>query len=82
MADGQGRRQGARECPDKVLGEAEVVDPLGGSYYVEALTKQMEEAILDCMSEIDQMGGMLKTRESGFRDDTTFVAHGARVILL
>jgi methylmalonyl-CoA mutase N-terminal domain/subunit len=47
-------------------GLSEVVDPLGGSYYVETLTNQMEEQILDTINKIDQMGGMLSAIESGW----------------
>ena len=34
-------------------------DPLGGSYYVEALTDQMEKDALDIIHEIDDMGGVI-----------------------
>ncbi len=47
-------------------GVSEVIDPLGGSYYVETLTKQMEEGILDIMDKIDRMGGMLSAIENGW----------------
>ena len=36
----------------------DVIDPLGGSYYVEALTDQMEEEILAVMARVDAAGGM------------------------
>jgi methylmalonyl-CoA mutase N-terminal domain/subunit len=41
-------------------------DPLGGSYYIEALTHQYEKAILEKMGEIDRVGGMVKAIESGY----------------
>ena len=44
----------------------DVIDPLGGSYYVEALTNDMEERIVALMDEIDAQGGMYKAVESGF----------------
>lgn len=44
---------------------ADVIDPLAGSYYVETLTDQMEEKIVEVMNEIEQAGGMLKAVESG-----------------
>ncbi len=44
----------------------DVVDPLGGSYYVEALTDAMEEEILNVIDQIDDQGGMYKAVESGF----------------
>lgn len=42
-----------------------VVDPLGGSYYVEALTNGIIEGALKIIEEIDEMGGMAKAIESG-----------------
>jgi methylmalonyl-CoA mutase, N-terminal domain len=42
------------------------VDPLGGSYYVESLTDQMEEAAREMFHRLDQMGGMVKAIERGF----------------
>ncbi|MGQ0694983.1 MAG: acyl-CoA mutase large subunit family protein [Nitrospiraceae bacterium] len=42
------------------------VDPLGGSYYVEALTNRLEEAALDYFRRLDEMGGMVKAIEQGF----------------
>jgi len=44
---------------------AEVIDPLGGSYYVEALTNQMEQKIESIVSRIDAAGGMYKAAETG-----------------
>ncbi len=41
-------------------GVANVVDPLAGSYYVEYLTKRMEEAIWRKLDEIEAVGGMLE----------------------
>jgi methylmalonyl-CoA mutase N-terminal domain/subunit len=43
----------------------DVIDPLGGSYYVEALTDQMEEEILSVMDEIDRLGGMYAAVQTG-----------------
>jgi methylmalonyl-CoA mutase N-terminal domain/subunit len=42
------------------------VDPLGGSYYVEALTDRLEEAALEYFRKLDQMGGMVKAIEHGY----------------
>ncbi|BCA53344.1 methylmalonyl-CoA mutase [Nitrospira sp. KM1] len=42
------------------------VDPLGGSYYVEALTNRLEEAALEYFHKLDGMGGMVKAIEKGF----------------
>jgi methylmalonyl-CoA mutase N-terminal domain/subunit len=47
-------------------GVADVVDPLGGSYYVEWLTKKIEEGIWQYIRKIDKMGGALWAVESGF----------------
>jgi len=43
----------------------DVIDPLGGSYYVEKLTDQMEEKILAVIDKIDAHGGMYASVESG-----------------
>ena len=47
-------------------GVANTVDPLGGSYFVEALTKKMEEGARDYFDRIDAMGGMVEAVEKGF----------------
>jgi len=47
-------------------GVANTVDPLGGSYFVEALTKKMEDDALDYFERIDAMGGMVEAVEKGF----------------
>ncbi len=47
-------------------GVANTVDPLGGSYFVEALTNQTEAAAWDYIRRIDDMGGMLRAVEAGF----------------
>ena len=46
-------------------GVADVVDPLGGSYYVEALTDEMEAKIGETIAKIESDGGMVKLIESG-----------------
>jgi methylmalonyl-CoA mutase cobalamin-binding domain/chain len=43
-----------------------VVDPLGGSYYVEALTNQIERAVFDILKEVEEMGGTVKAIEDGY----------------
>ncbi|HEX7766025.1 MAG TPA: methylmalonyl-CoA mutase family protein [Nitrospira sp.] len=45
---------------------ANSVDPLGGSYYVEALTNRLEEGALDYFRQLDAMGGMVQAIEQGF----------------
>ncbi len=47
-------------------GVANTVDPLGGSYFVEALTDTMEEGARDYFERIDAMGGMVEAIEKGF----------------
>jgi methylmalonyl-CoA mutase N-terminal domain/subunit len=43
-----------------------VVDPLGGSYYVEALTAQMEQAAGEILATIERMGGTIAAVEAGY----------------
>lgn len=43
----------------------DVIDPLGGSYYVESLTDEMEEMMEKVISQIDSAGGMYAAVESG-----------------
>jgi methylmalonyl-CoA mutase N-terminal domain/subunit len=47
-------------------GVANTVDPLGGSYYVESLTRKMEEGCFDYFDKIDGFGGMIEAIEAGF----------------
>jgi methylmalonyl-CoA mutase N-terminal domain/subunit len=47
-------------------GVALVVDPLGGSYFLEALTDRMEAAALEYIERIDAMGGMLEAIDTGY----------------
>ena len=47
-------------------GVANTVDPLGGSYFVEAQTNNMEQGALDYFDRIDAMGGMVEAVEKGF----------------
>ncbi|MFB0566579.1 MAG: methylmalonyl-CoA mutase [Candidatus Aminicenantaceae bacterium] len=42
------------------------IDPVGGSYFVEKLTKEMEEEAKQYIKKIDEMGGMVKAIELGF----------------
>ena len=46
-------------------GLVDVIDPLAGSYYVEALTDQMEAEIVTVIDHIDEAGGMFDAAESG-----------------
>jgi methylmalonyl-CoA mutase N-terminal domain/subunit len=47
-------------------GVANTIDPLGGSYFVEALTNKMEQGALDYFQKIDALGGMVAAIEKGF----------------
>lgn len=47
-------------------GVVNTVDPLGGSYFVEALTDQMEQGALDYFARIDELGGVLAGIDQGF----------------
>jgi len=47
-------------------GVANAVDPLGGSYFVERLTKDMEDEALAYFEQIDRLGGMVDAIEQGF----------------
>ena len=52
--------------------ESEVVnvtDPLGGSYYVEALTNELEQQIRDYLALIEEKGGIVKALETGWLDN-------------
>jgi methylmalonyl-CoA mutase, N-terminal domain len=47
-------------------GVTNVVDPLGGSYFMETMTNKVEKEALDYIYKIDKMGGMVKAVEKGF----------------
>src|SRR5205085_4769504 len=47
-------------------GVVNTVDPLGGSYFLEALTEKMEEEAMEYFRKIDAMGGMVAAIEKGF----------------
>ena len=47
-------------------GVTQTVDPLGGSYFLERLTLDMEQACYDYFQRIDEMGGMVSAIERGF----------------
>jgi methylmalonyl-CoA mutase N-terminal domain/subunit len=47
-------------------GVTNVADPLGGSYFVEKLTREMEDGALAYFDQIDRMGGMVEAIERGF----------------
>ena len=47
-------------------GVAKVADPLGGSYFVEALTDATEEKIIEIMHDLETHGGMVRAIEDGY----------------
>ena len=71
-------------------GAADVVDPLGGAYAIEALTSEIEARAQSLLAEIDRRGGMIAAIEAGFPQreiEARALAHqravesGARVIV-
>jgi methylmalonyl-CoA mutase N-terminal domain/subunit len=47
-------------------GVSNTVDPLGGSYFVEALTRQMQQGARTYFERIEELGGMIRALEAGF----------------
>jgi methylmalonyl-CoA mutase N-terminal domain/subunit len=47
-------------------GSTHTIDPLAGSYYIEALTNEMEERTFEYILKIDEMGGAIAAIEKGF----------------
>ncbi len=47
-------------------GATQTVDPLGGSYYVEALTNEVEQKAMEYIKRIDEMGGAVAAIEAGY----------------
>ena len=50
-------------------GVAETVDPLGGSYYVESLTDELERLAIEMIEKVDAMGGAVAAIEAGYYQD-------------
>lgn len=50
-------------------GAPDTADPLAGSFYIEALTKQVEDATWTLINKIDAMGGSVSAIEQGFIQD-------------
>jgi methylmalonyl-CoA mutase, N-terminal domain len=50
-------------------GAADTVDPLAGSFYIESLTKEVEEKAWQLIEKIDAMGGSVSAIEQGFIQD-------------
>ena len=47
-------------------GVTSTIDPLGGSYFIESLTQQLEEKILELLEKIEDLGGIVKAVETGW----------------
>jgi methylmalonyl-CoA mutase N-terminal domain/subunit len=47
-------------------GVSDAADPLGGSYFVESLTDRIEEAVIEYLEKIENLGGTLKAIETGY----------------
>jgi len=71
-------------------GLADVIDPLAGSYYVEAMTDRIEKEAMEYIKKIDEMGGAVAAIEKGYIQkeiqDSAYkwqmeVESGARVIV-
>jgi methylmalonyl-CoA mutase N-terminal domain/subunit len=43
-----------------------VIDPLGGSYYVESLTNEIEKRVFEILAQVDEMGGTVRAVEQGY----------------
>jgi methylmalonyl-CoA mutase, N-terminal domain len=48
------------------IGLRDTVDPLAGSYFMETLTKEMEEKILEEIEKVEKIGGMVEAVSSGY----------------
>jgi methylmalonyl-CoA mutase N-terminal domain/subunit len=71
-------------------GVTSTIDPLGGSYFVEALTDRMEEAAYDYFRRIDELGGMVEAVKQNFCQreiaDASYelqgrIDHGERIVV-
>jgi methylmalonyl-CoA mutase N-terminal domain/subunit len=71
-------------------GVVDTIDPLGGSYYVEALTDKMEAAAYDYFRRIDELGGMVEAVKQNFCQreiaDASYelqgrIDHGDRIVV-
>jgi methylmalonyl-CoA mutase N-terminal domain/subunit len=47
-------------------GTANTIDPFAGSYFLETLTDEIEEEVVDYLDRIDKMGGVLRAIETGY----------------
>ncbi|MBM4432687.1 MAG: methylmalonyl-CoA mutase [Chloroflexi bacterium] len=60
----------------------QVVDPLGGSFYIEALTNDLEQKMLDEIDEIERMGGLVQVVTNGWlhRKAAQFIGREQKMI--
>ncbi len=68
----------------KEIGITRIVDPLGGSYYLESLTKELADKAWQLIEEVEELGGMTKAIESGIpkmRIEEAAAAKQARIDL-
>jgi methylmalonyl-CoA mutase N-terminal domain/subunit len=47
------------------MGLCDTADPIGGSYYIESLTDQLEDKIVDCMNKVEKSGGIVDAISKG-----------------
>jgi methylmalonyl-CoA mutase N-terminal domain/subunit len=52
------------------IGLRDTVDPLAGSYFIETITKEMEQKIEEEMAKVEQAGGIIKAVTSGYAQRT------------
>ncbi|MBI3969094.1 MAG: methylmalonyl-CoA mutase [Chloroflexi bacterium] len=71
-------------------GVANTADPLGGSYFVESLTNEIERAISQVMADVDAQGGIIRAIESGYLqrrlakgayEDERRIASGEKIVV-
>jgi len=55
-----------QEVVREETGVTDVIDPLGGSYYVESLTEELEHRIMDYFEKIEEAGGIVEALKSGW----------------
>ncbi len=48
------------------IGATDTVDPVGGSYFIESLTDEIEQQVMDYIQRIDELGGAVKAIEEGY----------------
>ena len=64
ISTGKRSTTAASHCFEEI-GLTDTVDPLGGSYYIETLTNQMEDKIVEAMDWVDSVGGIVPAVANG-----------------